>query len=195
MQVVCVLRSGGEYRPEHVAALADSVQRFNDVPMLCLSDIEFSCSGVTVKPLCHTWPGWWSKIELFRGDITGETLYLDLDTVVIGKLPTVPQPFTMLRDVYRSHDVGSGVMSWQQTPVWLYENFLRQPSYYMNRYRTRRNWGDQGYIRDYLGFKPEVFGDEYRSYKAHCSEQIPAGTKVVYFHGRPKPWEVDLCLT
>lgn len=190
-QIACVLRSGGEYEPQHVQALADSIQRYNDAPIVCLSDLKFNVPGVEVRPLQHRWQGWWSKIELFR-EFTGPTLYLDLDTVVIGELPEIGEKFTMLRDVYRSHDVGSGVMSWARSHKWLYDNFLRQPSYYANRYRTRRNWGDQGYIRDYLGFAPDIFGEEYRSYKAHCQEKIPAGTKVVYFHGKPKPWEVDL---
>jgi len=194
MQLACVLRSGGEYTPDHVRMLADSVLANNDLQIVCLSDISFKCPGVEVRPLQHKWPTWWSKIELFR-EFLGPTLYLDLDTVVIGELPPIGKDFTMLRDVYRSNDFGSGVMSWASSHSWLYENFLRQPSYYINRYRTRRNWGDQGYIRDYLGMVPQLFGDEYRSYKVHCIEQVPAGTKVVYFHGKPKPWEVELCLT
>lgn len=194
MQIACVLRSGGEYNAHHVCLLADSILAHNNVPIVCLSDVNFYHPGVEVRPLLHKWQGWWSKIELFR-EFTGPTLYLDLDTVVIGRLPAIGKKFTMLRDVYRSNDFGSGVMSWASSHAWLYENFLRQPSYYINRYRTRRNWGDQGYMRDYLGHVPELFGDEYRSYKVHCAERVPAGTSVVYFHGKPKPWEVELCLS
>lgn len=193
MQIACVLRSGGEYNDHHVCLLADSILAYNDLPIVCLSDVNFYHPGVEVRPLLHKWKGWWSKIELFR-EFAGPTLYLDLDTVVVGKLPAIGERFTMLRDVYRTHDFGSGVMSWTKSHKWIYDRFLQQPSYFMNRYRTRRNWGDQGFIRDHLGFTPDVFGDEYRSYKVHCAERVPAGTKVVYFHGKPKPWEVELCL-
>lgn len=194
MRIACVLRSGGEYNDHHVCLLADSILAHNNVPIVCLSDVDFYHPGVEVRPLLHKWPGWWSKLELFR-EFSGPTLYLDLDTVVVGRLPAIGDRFTMLRDVYRSNDFGSGVMSWARSHLSLYESFLRQPSYYMNRYRTRRNWGDQAFIRDHLGFVPDLFGDEFRSYKVHCKSGVPAGTKAVYFHGKPKPWEVELCLT
>lgn len=44
-------------------------------------------------PLHHDWPGWWSKIELFRPDLPfdeGERLlYLDLDTLIIRGLEEI----------------------------------------------------------------------------------------------------------
>jgi len=27
------------------------------------------------------------------------------------------------------------------------------------------------------------------SYKVHCRAGVPAGARVVCFHGRPKPWD------
>lgn len=193
MQIACVLKQGPEYRPEHVYALADSILAHNDLPIVCLTDVALNHPGVTAKPLLHGWPGWWSKIELFR-ECLEPTLYLDLDTVVIGKLPEIGRRFTMLPDVYKPGDVGSGVMSWQQSPVHIYQAFLKSPEAHMQRYRTTRDWGDQGFIRDHLNEQPDRFGSEYRSYKAHCKQRVPAGTKVVYFHGQPRPWDVKLCL-
>lgn len=29
------------------------------------------------------------------------------------------------------------------------------------------------------------------SYRNHCQSRLPSGARVVWFHGRPKPWEVD----
>lgn len=193
MQVACVLKRGPEYRPEHVELLAQSIQQHNDIPIVCLSDIDFTCSGVSVKPLVHKWSGWWSKLELFAR-CNEPTLYLDLDTVVIDKLPEISDNFTMLLDVYRRGDFGSGVMSWRIPPKHVYEKFCRQPNHFMRMYRTRAKWGDQAFIRDHLGYKPNVFGVEFRSYKVHCKESVPHGTRVVYFHGKPRPWQVDLCL-
>src|SRR5690606_19762695 len=31
---------------------------------------------------------------------------------------------------------------------------------------------------------------EIRSYKVHCHDGVPAGTGVVCFHGKPRPWQV-----
>ena len=191
MQVACVLKSGGEYRAEHVSALADSILKHNNLPIVCLTDAVIDDPKVKVIPLKHSWPGWWSKIELFRV-CQQPTLYLDLDTVVVGELPEIGPDFTMLADVYWQNDVGSGVMSWRKCPTYIYETFCQNPAGYMRLYRTRQRWGDQGFIRDHYPGRPQTFGPEYRSYKVFCRRGVPAGTKVVYFHGRPKPWQVEL---
>lgn len=194
MQIACVLKQGPEYKPEHVYALADSILKHNPSAQIgCLTDATLNHPGVTALPLRHCWAGWWSKLELFRpGLFDSPTLYLDLDTVVVGKLPDIGPRFTMLADVYRHGDFGSGVMSWQRAPVHLYETFAKRAAYYMAQYRTRDKWGDQAFIRDYLGETPATFSNQYRSYKVYCRQHVPAGTRVVYFHGKPRPWQVQL---
>lgn len=197
MQIACVLKLGGEFRERHAIRLAESVLHHNpDARITCLSDADFSHPSLTVEPLIHKWRAWWSKIELFRpGLFDGPTLYLDLDTVVIGELPAIGKRFTMLQDVYRPGDwYGSGVMSWQRPPTHIYDAFLSDPKGHMANYSCVARWGDQAFIRDHLGRVPDTFGLEYRSYKMHCRQQVPAGTKVVYFHGKPRPWRVKLRL-
>lgn len=194
MQIVCVLKTGGEFRTEHVVALADSIRQHNpEAAIRCLTDAQLNHEHIETVPLQHNWPKWWSKIELFRpGVCTGPTLYLDLDTVVVGKIELRIDRFTMLPDVYRTGDVGSGVMAWQKTPEHIYQKFARHPAKYMAAYRTRSRWGDQAFIRDNLGEKPATFGTHFRSYKVHCKDGVPEDTRVVYFHGKPRPWQVTL---
>lgn len=197
MQIVCVLKSGPEFTSDHVYALVDGLLEHNmDAQVVCLTDVEFCHPRVKTIPLQHGWNGWWSKMELFRpGVCEGPTLYLDLDTAVVGSLSGLSiEGFTMLPNVYRPGDFGSGIMAWQESPHHIYEAFSKRPEYYMAQYRTTAKWGDQGFIRDHLGYKPRVFGSEFRSYKAHCKSRVPENTKVVYFHGKPRPWEVQLCL-
>lgn len=162
--------------------------------IVCLTDCDIDHPGVEAVPLVHDWPGWWSKIELFRpGLLAGPTLYLDIDTVVVGALDGARvDDFTMLACVYRGGDVGSGIMGWTRTPTHIYERFCSDPDRNMRRYRTTARWGDQGFIRDHLGATPKTFGTEFRSYKVHCRRGVPAGTKIVYFHGKPRPWQVGI---
>lgn len=196
MNIACVLKSGPEYGPKRLYAMADTVLAHNPgANIRCLTDCDISHPGIEPVPLKHGWKGWWSKLELFRpGLFDGPTLYLDIDTVVVGSLEgLVADRFTMLPNVYRPGDFGSGCMAWTVPPVHVYEQFCKRPALYMAQYRTSNKWGDQGFIRDYLGAKPQTFGADFRSYKVHCRSRVPAGTRVVYFHGKPRPWDVTLC--
>jgi alpha-N-acetylglucosamine transferase len=58
---------------------------------VCLSNVNVPCERI---PLTHNWPGWWSKLELFRpGIFKGRVLYIDLDSIIIGDLsPLVDYP-------------------------------------------------------------------------------------------------------
>ena len=194
LQVVCVLKSGPEYLPHHVYALARSIWRHNPhCRIRCLTDADVWHRDIETMPLLHNWPGWWSKLELFRpGLLEGPTLYLDLDTVVVGALDIGIDDFTMLPNVYRAGDFGSGCMAWRTPPTHLYETFARSPQTFIDEYTTREKWGDQAFIRDHLGRAPALFDEKFRSYKAHCRRFVPRSTAVVYFHGRPRPWQVQL---
>lgn len=192
LTVATVLRAGGEYRPEHVARLRDQVARHSPAArFVCLSDQQVECERV---PLLHDWPGWWAKIELFRpGAVPGPCLYLDLDTDVVGPVDDlVGERFTMLSDFYRPDLPASGVMAWPATPpAHLYELFRRDAGRHMRACRTRERWGDQGFIGAHLGGEPLRFGPEVVSYKVHVRGRgVPAGARVVAYHGRPKPWEI-----
>ena len=194
MRIALVLKQGPEYTPEHVESLANQILAVNpEAEIVCLTDCELNHPAVKEIPLVNGWSGWWSKLELFRpGLLEGPTLYLDLDSFIVDRLDIDIRGFTMLSDVYRPVWPGSGVMAWIEPPSYLYEKFSEDPRGFMWEYRTRGKLGDQGFIRDHIREEPLRFGDEFRSFKVHAQEEIPEGCQVVYFHGRPRPWEVDL---
>ena len=86
--VVCVLKVGGEYDTGHVARLAHQVREHSPpgTPFVCLTD-DTMLGADFARPLQHTWPGWWSKLEIYR--IPGPCLYLDLDVTVVGEIVAV----------------------------------------------------------------------------------------------------------
>lgn len=184
---VCVLRASREYTPAHAQWLAAQVP-----DLVVLSDVEVP--GVSRLPLLHDWPGWFAKMELFRPDLRGPLLYLDLDTVVLGDLSPLERsgPSRMLSDFYRPHQPASGLMyltEEDRAKVWAH--WMRDPAGHMRRARTTQCWGDQGIIAEAL---PGVarWGSEAVSYKVHCQRAgvPPAGARVVCFHGQPRPWGV-----
>lgn len=180
--LLCVLRSGGDYGPEHVQWLARQVPG-----IVCLSDVFVH--GVPTIPLRESWPGWWSKMEAFDPDlISGDVLLMDLDTVVL-ELPVMPDHTTVLHDFYRPRLMGSGFMFLKEADrVRCWQTFNRDPKRWMRECTTRERWGDQGFLHPLIGGSAK-WGAEVRSFKVHCANGVPEGTKVVCFHGKPRPWD------
>lgn len=204
LTVATVLKSGGIYTPEWVAKLKAGVERHLKLPhrFVCLSDVDVPCERI---PLEHDWPGWWSKIELFK--LEGPVLYFDLDTAIVGDLSdiafTAGNPldgFKILQDFYRKDGWGSGVMGWSGRHVvegW-FKAFAERPEFWMQFCGIR---GDQHFIEN-MDHKvtrtwQRLLPNQIVSYKVHCcnaqllggnyfAHHIPNDARAVCLHGLPK---------
>lgn len=194
--IACVLRMGGIYRPEHVQRLAKQAAQFAPrEAFVCLSDVEVP--GVVTVPLQHGWPGWWSKLELFRPGLWpkgARVFYADLDTTFVANLGGLlerPESFLALADFTRS-GLGSGLMQWTAGDQdHLYELFAARTKWAMDACGI---YGDQRFIQDVSGstvtYWQDVLPGQVVSYKVHCKRGVPKEAAVVCFHGKPKPWQV-----
>jgi hypothetical protein len=198
LTVACVLKSGGDYKPSHVLALRDGVARNLTLPhsFVCLSDMKVSCETI---PLLRGWPGWFSKLELFRpGIFEGPVVYWDLDTIIVGSLDPIAlgHKFTVLENFWRPDRIGSGMMAWDCDLSKIYTDFLGNPDRFISLYRTPEKWGDQAFIKDHTPVRPELwqrkFPGKVVSYKIHCRDKgrVPDGASVICHHGQPRPWHV-----
>lgn len=200
--IATVLKSGGDYRPEHVQELHS---QFGDLPSLCFSDCPVA--GVKTLPLKYGYRSWFSKMELFRPDAVAEDiLYLDLDTWVIKNLDRYlcDTQFRMLSDFYHPQRPASGVMYIPhafKTQVW--QGWSRAPEAFMNLCR-----GDQEVLEQLCGRHVARFGAEVKSYKVHVARAgmagfhalrskgnglIPQDTDILCFHGsNARPWMTPL---
>jgi hypothetical protein len=207
LTVACVLRASKVYTPEWVARLQRGVARHLSLPhrFVCLSDVDVPCERI---PLETEWPGWWSKIELFRpGLFNGPVLYFDLDTVVVGSLDAMaayPHKFTAAHEFYRPQQLCSTAMAWRgDFGIW--QAFADNPTFHMKHWDSRVTWaktrriGDQAFIDAHLratgvgvAFFRDVCGARsVASFKVDdCSLRPPADAAVVAFHGKPKPNEI-----
>lgn len=179
--LACVLRSGGDFGPEHVQWLAKQVPG-----LVCLSDADVP--GVTTIPLAHDWPGWWSKMSMFGPALEGDVLMMDLDTVVL-RLPEASET-TVLDNYAEPGWMGSGLMfvtAADRARVW--DAWIADPAKHMRECQRWPKWGDQGFLQDHIG-KAARWGANVRSYKQHCLGGLPEGTDVVVFHGKRRPWDV-----
>jgi hypothetical protein len=204
LTVYTVLRTGGDFGREYVERIARGVERhLPGVDFRCLSDD----SGVTGHmALDHDWPTWWSKLELFRPDLRGDILYLDLDTVICGGLSEIAGVgrLTVLRDFYhyfahgRANGIGSGLMylpEADRAAIW--ERWIADPSHWMAQCGQ---FGDQRFL-ELIGLREsaarwqDLVPGQVVSYKAHCRDQRPPDARLVCYHGKPRPhetgWAVD----
>ena len=213
IKVALVYKVGGDFAGADVVRLTASIRKHLTIPheIICLTDSEIKGSLFADKviKLKHNWPGWWSKLELFA--LEGPLLYFDLDTVIIDNINKLAESifnlrsnFIILRDFYKPETMNSSIMGWRYNARFVYDGFLE--------YLTVHNFikrGDLISLPDYRGDQDFIFAaienkqnsgpgfwwqgiqDEFpgiRSYKIDVRyRQVPAGTNVICFHGKPRP--------
>lgn len=193
----CVLRSGGDYYPEHVRALAWQVKKHTTVPyeFVCLTDYPYPIEGVTCIPLENSFPGWWSCVELYR--LQGPVVAVGVDTMIRGNIDGLfrliqassDKEFWMIRAFRNPRKVISGILGWNGDWTRLYYDFSFEDA-------TRKLRGDEDYVQVQLkkyGISPLKVQDSFSgvySFKRHCSNGIPKDCSVLVFHGHPRPFEV-----
>jgi hypothetical protein len=208
-----VLKSGGEYDAEYVRRLYDSVQRHIAWPhqFACLTDSEnviLTCPNFQQLPLLHSLPAWWSKIELFR--LQGAVLTFDLDLVPVADCTRFASlaselgqhEFATLRGL-RQEPWCSSVMAWNgdysTMLTWFLEDYGSA-----ERREDKKGYhliingvffhGDQEWImpmlkRQGVYLKPMQDGiSGIYSFKDGIRDKpFPEDTRLVCFHGRPRP--------
>lgn len=185
-----VLRSGGEYKPEHVLRMQGMLDRYVDCParLVCYSDVDIP--GIQVRPLLHDWPGWWAKLELFRE--AEDSFYIDLDMTITGNITDMvmaDSDFMALRNMTsRIEGIGSAMMKWRGDYTAIYETFKADPEKYMaenNKIGTNSH-GDQSFVWKVLGGRTEFFQERFPN--RISGFKSPQKTDIKVFYGKKKPW-------
>lgn len=206
--VVCVLRSGGEYTPWHVARLARQVVEHGGPRITCFTDLVGEVIGASsfldrAISLAHGWPGWWSKMEMFR--LPGPALYLDLDVTVCGPLDELLATaactdFVACANfwVRDPHAMNSSVMAWSGDQTDLHDAFASDPAAWQAAYRTPDRWGDQAFIADRRPDRrhwQDLLPGRVLSYKRDILNGADRhNARVIVHHGKPKPWDLEVDL-
>lgn len=196
LNVVCV-KLGTKYGPEYVNILFDMVRRNLregfEGKFWCLTDDPTDLNpeiGILTAPKGLT--GWWGKLWLFSPGLFPEgerILYFDLDVCIVGVLEDVAEyqgDFAILKEFLNAPGWQSSVMAWRSGyghEVW--EKWVEQE-------RPEVVGGDQEWIEIVLGkadYLQDLFPGGFLSYKCDChvGHHPPRGSKVIIFHGEPKP--------
>lgn len=221
--VACVLRASADFTPDYVVRLYENVREHwtGELDFCCLTDTPIQHPAIREIPLRYDWPGYWSKMELFRPDLRGTLFYFDLDTMITGSLDEMREVrrHTMLRRLRKKyrHRLASGMMMLPEAvrPI-IWRHWTGDPQLFMRLYRWNgdRPGGDQGFLQqtwERWGIPPasssgfdynewnqlgiarwqNLFPGQIRSYRYYVSRKgLPPDTRVVLFHGKPRPHEI-----
>jgi hypothetical protein len=194
--VMCVL-AGDKFSKDYVYNLKAAVARHATVPhrFVCLSD-QF-IDGVETLVLRPGLEGWWNKMQMFDGRVTGRIVYLDLDTLVIDNIDWLLEydgNFAGIEDLghvnaHQPHLIGklqSGVLAWDSEDAdWIWNEFSFRKGLAVSAFR-----GDGEYLEAVIPKHKRVllqrlYPNQIKSYKYDVYPDNYQGASIICFHGRP----------
>jgi len=210
---------GRDYYPaKYLNILYNSVERNTTIPFEFVlyggPEVEKRLGEINPKiRIVYTGMiAWWGKLKIFMpeppGIETRKLLYVDLDVVVTGCLDELilyPSDFAGMKD-YPVADCHGGCEQDLNTTVFLLKCGSRSKVWDAYVAAGMPQWDPIGKPEDRPlrlaemtiikrdGIKHDLYPESWvRSYKLHNLHKtgITADCRVVSFHGRPKPHEVD----
>jgi len=188
LTVACIYKEGDGFTNEYVRRLRTNVATHCHVPHKFVVVTPTRVLPTAVR-------GFWIKLELFKkGRFDGPVVYLDLDTIIIDDVTDIfthPHEFTMGTDWGQPPGPNSTFMAWDGTQDLSHLDITVDPQIAKAYPR-----GDQAYIFEKVGI-PVTWLDTLSpqalaSYKFHVKgRDAPIETKIVAFHGSPRPHEID----
>lgn len=211
--VTCFLW-GHAYRPAHVNALAALVREHYRRPhrfVVVTNDRGPFAPGVAVvaddedfartpSPAGAGMPSCYRRLRLWRADAAetfGERIVcLDLDVLLVDDVAPLwdrEDDVVLYRDPLWPHQVNGSMLMLRagtRPDVWAAFDPMTSPA-------LARAAGFRGSDQAWLSYKlPHAArwsgADGVYSYRRDCAQGIPADARVIVFHGRPKPWDVDV---
>ena len=220
VNIIC-MKWGTKYGAEYVNTLYKMVARHLSLPfqLVCFTD---NAAGLDARIQVRELPPLdlpagapergWNKLTTLQpnlGGLSGEALFLDLDVVIVGSLDeffTYPAEFAIIRDAkLRRRLIGNS--SVYRFKIGKYAAILQKFRQEFARIQqTYRN--EQAYLSAEIHALGELsFWPDSRcpSFKYHClhpwplgyfqDASIPAGAKIIIFHGHPEPHEAIAGIT
>ena len=201
MIIATVYKRGGDFTREWVQALKRQLnRRMGGTYRAALADVEPGTwtfrvisddpgLGAECIPIEHHWPGWWSKMELFRPGLwpSGEVvLAVDLDTLVVGDLMRFGSyggTFAMLDDFTRPRRAQSGVMLLRDLDGETWKKWTWNPDQHISSHRGDGEWLDAHTTPDRI---QSLYPGIVVSYKVHAREGPTPEAALVCGHGQPR---------
>ncbi len=176
-----------EYSDEYVHRLNDWVKQNSRCRFVCITDHDIP--GVETFRFQQPERNYWTCLEVFGLDL-GNVLSIGLDTIFTGPIDHFFEyrgSLGMLHDPNKHGVSINGVLRFPHRPdIWL--NYVRDKERIKNRYKN-----EMAYIASYAhDFLDDKYPGQILSYKKHVLLGVETkDARIVYFHGRPKPKDVE----
>jgi hypothetical protein len=205
MKILTVLKTGGDFTAEYVHKIREGLTKHMQGPyeFYCLNDDPELENVMGTIHLKHNWPGWWSKMEMYRFD--PPFLYIDLDCVINGPLEPMVEPakdkgFVCIKPIFRPTGIASGMLWVGKDMKKVYEDFAREPAQWRTRATVNAdpawNHGDQR-VLELMGIEPDAYWQDltplFQHRKDSTEEQRRAASLIMY-SGNPRPHETGWSL-
>lgn len=218
--VVC-MKWGTLYSAEYVNVLYRALRANITGPfrMVCLTDDpdgvvdEVDCAAIPEMALSKA--GWrrggWPKLSVLKpgvAGIEGRCLFVDLDTVITGRMDeffTFSTSLVMIREWMRladrlrrrSYHGASGIFAWTAgTLDHIWEDFAADPATVLAEFRQEQQFleyraGEVAYWPEdwVISFKRTLMAPPLID-RVLPPRPLPAGARVLAFHGNPRPIDV-----
>ena len=199
--IVLVLRSGGDFAIRDVELIARHIQGKWQSPIkpriICLWDKasqHYDLGNFELLPLSNTYPGTWSRIQLYSPEMDQYRpfLYVDLDTAVVNSLEQVfasitdPSLFITLEDFWQKGSLATGLVWFPKNcektkkvwESWKMPVGRRMDTYIRSVISADTYW--QKLTNSIYDFKPRRGG---------LLQKVPEGASLICFHGKPRIFE------
>lgn len=186
---------------EYVYKLRDRIAQHMTVPhkFVCLSDRDIP--GVETIRFEPRFKWNLNKMHLYKPDIglEGRVLAFDLDIVPIGNLDGFAEydgRFAVCESFNPNMKglAGGSIMGFEAgTLDFLWNDLVACPG----KWHDRTAGSERLYYRRHGGlngmdFWQDLLPGQIASFKRHCQEGVPNGTRAIVFHGKPRPHELGI---
>jgi hypothetical protein len=210
MATVLCMKWGHRYGPDYVNTLASMVRRHLAIRhrLVCLTDDrtgigdEVECRPLPTLTLAPEWErSPWRKLSCFApdlADLDGPVLFLDLDVVIVDRIDPLfehPGDFCIIENwTQRGRGIGNSSVYRYHAGAHqeVFERFRADPASAVREHPNSQTFLSRNLPA--LTFWPAAWC---RSFKHEClparpwrrirPARLPAGARIVVFHGQPKP--------
>jgi hypothetical protein len=209
LNILTVYKTGGAFTRDYVIKLAKGVRKnlSKSHRFICLTDDLDKCEAVyddenmiQWEPLIHNWPAWYSKAEIFRPDLNkyGRFLFIDLSSVIVGSLDEIASYASgvcVTEDFYHGGPSQSVLSYTPKALRHVWDRWIADPDHWMKKGNSMEppHFRDQvlmSHLTD-LDYWQNLYPGQVVSFKRDCEHGVPDNARIVKFHGRPKPHEVN----